>query len=45
MTFEEYMNQPCDTEGCALRATHNQDGAKVCNQHLDPERPAFARNG
>lgn len=43
MTFDEYLNQPCDT--CPERATHNQDGAKVCNTHLDRDRPARARNG
>lgn len=44
MDFDEYLQQPCDEHGCGAVATHNQDGRKVCNAHMDWTRPAFARN-
>ena len=40
--FTEYLSQPCDL--CDQTATHNQNGRRVCNQHLDRDRPAHARN-
>lgn len=42
-----YLNRPCDEVGCDRVATHNQPCAvvyRVCNAHLDPTLPAFARN-
>lgn len=44
MTLDEYLSKPCDRKDCGRTATHNQNGAKVCNVHLDPDVRAFARN-
>jgi hypothetical protein len=44
MSLDEYLSKPCDRKNCDRTATHNQDGQKVCNSHLDPDRRAFARN-
>lgn len=52
MSLDEYLSEPCDTEGCTATATHNghERGAEpprrgqFCNQHMDWDQPAFARN-
>lgn len=40
--FTVWLSQPCDL--CDRTATHNQNGWRLCNEHLDPDLPAFARN-
>ncbi len=42
--FDDYLSKACDQLGCDLTATHNQSGWKVCNTHLDPDAPSFARD-
>lgn len=49
-SFEEYLREPCDEEGCDSTATHNATSrstgkrGQFCNSHMDWEQPAFARN-
>ena len=42
--FTRHLNVPCDEDGCIRPSDHNQAGRTLCNEHLDPELPAFARN-
>jgi hypothetical protein len=42
--FAEYLRQLCDEPGCEQAATHNQAGKRICNRHLDDDKPAFARD-
>jgi hypothetical protein len=49
MTFDEYLNQPCDEDDCERTADHNGTGrsgkrGQWCNQHINWDQPAFARN-
>lgn len=51
MTFDEYLSQPCDHDGCDYTATHNgSDTAaphargKYCNEHTSWDHPAHARD-
>ncbi len=51
--FQRYLSEPCDEVGCDSVATHNcwpkptctvTKHGQFCNQHMDWERDAFARN-
>jgi hypothetical protein len=44
MSLEEYLNQPCDEEGCTSRATNINAGRKVCSTHTDYSKDVRAMN-
>ena len=49
-SLTEYLSQPCDEPGCERTATHNAYSkttgkrGKFCNEHMDWDKPGFARN-